>query len=86
MDLWGVEIKPGAPYVLQLDKTRGKLHISQATLGVGSSSKVSLLQGVAVSGGPQSVHLDGYYLGSTFAHGDGDERNVEINADEHTNG
>ncbi|PIA49976.1 hypothetical protein AQUCO_01300604v1 [Aquilegia coerulea] len=105
MAFWGVEVKPGKPYVHQLDETRGRLHISQATLGVGASSKKSMLQcnigdkspvllccllpdktescpldlefeeeeDVIFSVlGPRSVHLGGYYLGSSCAHGHGD--------------
>ncbi|XP_010276477.1 PREDICTED: peptidyl-prolyl cis-trans isomerase FKBP53 [Nelumbo nucifera] len=44
MAFWGVEIKPGKPYTHQYDDMRGRLHISQATLGTGSSTDKSLLQ------------------------------------------
>ncbi|KAI3808028.1 hypothetical protein L1987_23969 [Smallanthus sonchifolius] len=33
MAFWGVELKPGKPYLHQYDDERGRLHLSQATLG-----------------------------------------------------
>ncbi|KAF3341596.1 peptidyl-prolyl cis-trans isomerase FKBP53 [Carex littledalei] len=33
MAFWGVEVKPGKPYTHSFDETRGRLRISQATLG-----------------------------------------------------
>ncbi|KAJ3709095.1 hypothetical protein LUZ61_012800 [Rhynchospora tenuis] len=33
MAFWGVEVKPGKPYTHTYDETRGRLRISQATLG-----------------------------------------------------
>ncbi|KAJ4757199.1 Peptidylprolyl isomerase [Rhynchospora pubera] len=33
MAFWGVEVKPGKPYTHSYDETRGRLRISQATLG-----------------------------------------------------
>lgn len=44
MSFWGVEIKPGKPIAHSADNKRGRLHISQATLGIGSSTKTSLVQ------------------------------------------
>ncbi|GFP88301.1 peptidyl-prolyl cis-trans isomerase fkbp53 [Phtheirospermum japonicum] len=44
MAFWGIEVKPGKPYIYQFDDERGRLHISQATLGDGSSTKKSILQ------------------------------------------
>ncbi|KAF8413049.1 hypothetical protein HHK36_001024 [Tetracentron sinense] len=42
--LSGIEVKPGRPYTHRLDNLRGRLHISQATLENGSSTKRSLVQ------------------------------------------
>ncbi|KAL6965012.1 peptidylprolyl isomerase [Sarracenia purpurea var. burkii] len=39
-----VEVKPGKPFNHSFDRVRGRLHISQATLGIGSSPKKSLVQ------------------------------------------
>ncbi|GER35022.1 peptidyl-prolyl cis-trans isomerase [Striga asiatica] len=44
MAFWGIEVKPGKPYVLYSDEEKGRLHVSQATLGAGSSTKKSILQ------------------------------------------
>ncbi|KAK3032783.1 hypothetical protein RJ639_035728 [Escallonia herrerae] len=38
------EVKPGKPYSHSFDPVRGRLHISQATLGPGSSQKKTFLQ------------------------------------------
>ncbi|CAL5349250.1 unnamed protein product [Camellia sinensis] len=40
----GIKVKPGSPYTCQLDQGV-KLHISQATLGLGSSARRSILKG-----------------------------------------
>lgn len=40
----GVEIKPGKPFAHLFDNLRGRLRISQATLGIGSATKKSLVQ------------------------------------------
>lgn len=37
-------MKPGKPYTHSFDRVRGRLHISQATLAVGTSAKKSLVQ------------------------------------------
>ncbi|XP_042067100.1 peptidyl-prolyl cis-trans isomerase FKBP53-like [Salvia splendens] len=39
----GIEVKPGEPYILS-DEERGRLHVTQATLGSGASTKKSILQ------------------------------------------
>ncbi|KAI3982626.1 hypothetical protein MKX01_031365 [Papaver californicum] len=39
MAFWGVELKPGKPFVHTFDEELGRLHISQATLGVGGGGK-----------------------------------------------
>ncbi|CAL5404899.1 unnamed protein product [Camellia sinensis] len=46
MAFWGIEVKPSSPYTCQLDPGV-KLHISQATLGLGSSTRRSILKGAA---------------------------------------
>ncbi|XP_058760468.1 peptidyl-prolyl cis-trans isomerase FKBP43-like isoform X3 [Vicia villosa] len=44
MAFWGVEIKPGKPFTHQHDASRGRLHISIATLGLGTAITKSTLQ------------------------------------------
>ncbi|XP_057543757.1 peptidyl-prolyl cis-trans isomerase FKBP43-like [Amaranthus tricolor] len=44
MAFWGVEIKAGKPFTLSPDKSCGRLRITQATLGVGSSDIRSVVQ------------------------------------------
>lgn len=44
MAFWGVEVKPGKPYQHRYDEEQGRLRLSQATLGDGSSTKKSILQ------------------------------------------
>ncbi|XP_011076280.1 peptidyl-prolyl cis-trans isomerase FKBP53 [Sesamum indicum] len=44
MAFWGIEVKPGKPYIHRYDDERGRLHVSQATLGTGSSTKKSIVQ------------------------------------------
>ncbi|CAI9774089.1 unnamed protein product [Fraxinus pennsylvanica] len=44
MAFWGIQVKPGKPYIHRYDNERGRLHISQATLGSGSSTKKSKVQ------------------------------------------
>ncbi|KAL2454925.1 Peptidylprolyl isomerase [Abeliophyllum distichum] len=44
MAFWGIELKPGKPYIHRYDSERGSLHISQATLGTGSATKKSIVQ------------------------------------------
>lgn len=44
MAFWGVELKPRNPYKHRYDESRGRLHISQATLGFGQSTKKSVVQ------------------------------------------
>lgn len=43
MAFWGIEIKPGKPYLHQYDDERGRLHLSQATLGSGSSKEKAVV-------------------------------------------
>ncbi|XWS61037.1 hypothetical protein CRYUN_Cryun07bG0091400 [Craigia yunnanensis] len=44
MGFWGIEVKPGKPHPYHSDNVRGKLHITQATLGLGSSTERVVLQ------------------------------------------
>ncbi|KHG01405.1 Peptidyl-prolyl cis-trans isomerase FKBP15-3 -like protein [Gossypium arboreum] len=44
MGFWGIEVKPGKPHPYHSDNVRGKLHITQATLGLGSFKERSVLQ------------------------------------------
>ncbi|KAI9070953.1 hypothetical protein K1719_047079 [Acacia pycnantha] len=44
MRFWGIEVKPGKPYPYHADNVQGKLHVTQATLGLGSSTEKSILQ------------------------------------------
>ncbi|XP_063948554.1 peptidyl-prolyl cis-trans isomerase FKBP43 isoform X3 [Daucus carota subsp. sativus] len=45
MAFWGIEVKPGKPFALKFDDgLRRRLHISQATLAIGSSKQTSLVQ------------------------------------------
>ncbi|XP_027161376.1 peptidyl-prolyl cis-trans isomerase FKBP53-like isoform X1 [Coffea eugenioides] len=44
MAFWGIELKPGKPYVHHFGDDRGRLHLSQATLGSGKSSKKTIVQ------------------------------------------
>ncbi|KAM0061754.1 putative peptidylprolyl isomerase [Helianthus debilis subsp. tardiflorus] len=43
MAFWGIEIKPGEPYVHQYDDEKGRLHLSQATLGSGKSKEKAVV-------------------------------------------
>ncbi|KAJ0452247.1 putative peptidylprolyl isomerase [Helianthus annuus] len=43
MAFWGVELKPGKPYLHQYDDERGRLHLSQATLGSGKSKEKAVV-------------------------------------------
>uniref|UniRef100_A0A2N9FNC3 peptidylprolyl isomerase n=1 Tax=Fagus sylvatica TaxID=28930 RepID=A0A2N9FNC3_FAGSY len=42
--LEGIEVKPGKPYPYHSDNVQGKLHVTQATLGLGSSKERCVLQ------------------------------------------
>ncbi|XP_057807402.1 peptidyl-prolyl cis-trans isomerase FKBP53-like [Salvia miltiorrhiza] len=44
MAFWGVEVRPGQPITHSCEKARGRLRISQATLGFGESLKSSVVQ------------------------------------------
>lgn len=44
MAFWGVEVKPGKPVTHSCEKARGRLRISQATLGISDATKKSFVQ------------------------------------------
>ncbi|XP_059452794.1 peptidyl-prolyl cis-trans isomerase FKBP53 [Corylus avellana] len=44
MGFWGIEVKRGKPHPYNSDNVQGKLHITQATLGLGSSTERCILQ------------------------------------------
>ncbi|CAH9103642.1 unnamed protein product [Cuscuta europaea] len=44
MSFWGIEVKPAKSVTHVFDQTRGRLRISQATLGIGSANTKSLVQ------------------------------------------
>ncbi|RAL51377.1 hypothetical protein DM860_010879 [Cuscuta australis] len=55
MAFWGIKLKPGKPYALELEDDRGRLHVSQATLGAGSSEKKTTVQCVVGDKAPISL-------------------------------
>ncbi|KAL9691593.1 hypothetical protein QQ045_012017 [Rhodiola kirilowii] len=44
MAFWGIEVKPGNLYTHLYKISKGRLHVSQATLGIGSGTNKSLVQ------------------------------------------
>ncbi|KAK4415996.1 Peptidyl-prolyl cis-trans isomerase FKBP43 [Sesamum alatum] len=44
MAFWGIEVKPGRPITHSCEKARGRLRISQATLGISDATKKSIVQ------------------------------------------
>ncbi|KDP22389.1 hypothetical protein JCGZ_26220 [Jatropha curcas] len=44
MSFWGIEVKPGKPHPYHSDNVEGRLYVTQATLGLGSSEERSILQ------------------------------------------
>ncbi|GMG98907.1 hypothetical protein Nepgr_000747 [Nepenthes gracilis] len=44
MAFWGIEVKPGKPFVHYFNQAFGRLRISQATLGIGSAIKKTVVQ------------------------------------------
>ncbi|KAJ4950513.1 hypothetical protein NE237_027345 [Protea cynaroides] len=44
MAFWGVELKPGKPYIHRYDDALGRLHVCRATLGLGKPTKKILVQ------------------------------------------
>ncbi|KAK8934255.1 Peptidyl-prolyl cis-trans isomerase FKBP53 [Platanthera zijinensis] len=52
MTFWGVEIRPGKPYIHSFDQSRGRLRISQATLGDGNSESKSTGQCIVGNSSP----------------------------------
>ncbi|XP_035548493.1 midasin-like isoform X2 [Juglans regia] len=44
MAFWGIEVKPGKPFTHEFDELKGRLHISMATLALGTATAKSVLQ------------------------------------------
>ncbi|KEH29262.1 FKBP-type peptidyl-prolyl cis-trans isomerase [Medicago truncatula] len=63
MAFWGVEIKPGKPFTHTYDSSKGRLHISMATLGHGTAITKSVLQ--CNVGNRSPVYLCSLYPGNT---------------------
>ncbi|XP_019465465.1 PREDICTED: peptidyl-prolyl cis-trans isomerase FKBP43-like isoform X1 [Lupinus angustifolius] len=63
MAFWGVEVKPGKPFTHKYDNLKGRLHISMATLGFGSSTSKSILQ--CNIGNRSPIYLCSLYPGNT---------------------
>ncbi|RYR11424.1 hypothetical protein Ahy_B04g068950 isoform B [Arachis hypogaea] len=63
MAFWGVEVKSGRPFIHKYDDSKGRLHISMATLGFGSATTRSTLQ--CNVGNSSPVYLCSLYPGST---------------------
>ncbi|XLS53681.1 hypothetical protein HN51_064542 [Arachis hypogaea] len=63
MAFWGVEVKSGRPFIHKYDDSKGRLHISMATLGFGSATTRSTLQ--CNVGNRSPVYLCSLYPGST---------------------
>ena len=63
MAFWGVEIKPGKPFTHKHDASKGRLHISMATLGFGTAIKKSTLQ--CNVGNKSPVYICSLYPGQT---------------------
>ncbi|WJX49516.1 peptidylprolyl isomerase [Trifolium repens] len=63
MAFWGVEIKPGKPFTHTYDASKGRLHISMATLGLGTAITKSTLQ--CNVGNKSPVYLCSLYPGKT---------------------
>lgn len=55
MTFWGVEVRPGKPYIHSFDLSRGRLRISQATLGDGKSESKSTGQCIVGNSSPVSL-------------------------------
>ncbi|XP_019253553.1 PREDICTED: peptidyl-prolyl cis-trans isomerase FKBP53 isoform X1 [Nicotiana attenuata] len=55
MAFWGVELKPGKPFTHNFESERGRLHVSQATLGTGSTNKKSIVQ--CIVGDKKPIYL-----------------------------
>ncbi|XP_020240129.1 peptidyl-prolyl cis-trans isomerase FKBP43 [Cajanus cajan] len=63
MAFWGVEVKPGKPFNHKYDDSKGRLHISMATLGWGTATAKSTLQ--CNVGNRRPVYLCSLYPGNT---------------------
>ncbi|CAJ1978227.1 unnamed protein product [Sphenostylis stenocarpa] len=63
MAFWGVEVKPGKPITHKFDDSKGRLHISMATLGLGTATAKSTLQ--CNVGNRSPVYLCSLYPGNS---------------------
>ncbi|KAL1358085.1 hypothetical protein AAHE18_04G008900 [Arachis hypogaea] len=63
MAFWGVEVKSGRPFIHNYDDSKGRLHISMATLGFGNATTRSTLQ--CNVGNSSPVYLCSLYPGTT---------------------
>ncbi|KAL2947036.1 hypothetical protein AAZX31_20G048600 [Glycine max] len=63
MAFWGVEVKPGKPFSHKHDPSKGRLHISMGTLGLGTAIAKSTLQ--CNVGNRSPVYLCSLYPGKT---------------------
>ncbi|XP_061358523.1 peptidyl-prolyl cis-trans isomerase FKBP43-like [Gastrolobium bilobum] len=63
MAFWGVEVKPGKPFTHAHNDWKGRLHISMATLGLGTATAKSTLQ--CNVGNRSPVYLCSLYPGTT---------------------
>ncbi|WVY94421.1 hypothetical protein V8G54_033509 [Vigna mungo] len=62
MAFWGVEVKPGRPFTHKYEDSKGRLHISMATLGLGTATAKSTLQ--CNVGNRSPVYLCSLYPGN----------------------
>ncbi|XP_014520860.1 peptidyl-prolyl cis-trans isomerase FKBP43-like isoform X2 [Vigna radiata var. radiata] len=62
MAFWGVEVKPGKPFTHKYEDSKGRLHISMATLGLGTAIAKSTLQ--CNVGNRSPVYLCSLYPGN----------------------
>ncbi|XP_017433594.1 peptidyl-prolyl cis-trans isomerase FKBP43 isoform X3 [Vigna angularis] len=62
MAFWGVEVKPGKPFTHKYEDSKGRLHISMATLGLGTATAKSTLQ--CNVGNRSPVYLCSLYPGN----------------------
>ncbi|KAL9295989.1 hypothetical protein ACSQ67_021885 [Phaseolus vulgaris] len=63
MAFWGVEVKPGKPFTHKYEDSKGRLHISMATLGLGTATTKSTLQ--CNVGNRSPVYLCSLYPGNS---------------------
>ncbi|KAJ7949697.1 Peptidylprolyl isomerase [Quillaja saponaria] len=63
MAFWGIEVKPGKPFIHKFDDLKGRLHVSMATLGFGTATTKSILQ--CNVGNKSPVYLCSLYPGNS---------------------